>query len=361
MITEYIMPRHRNSSEQTPEGENTPVSTPMPRVEELHALVERYRAILAAVPDIIMETDMKKVYTWANQAGQVFFGEDVIGHEASDYFVGEQDTYEIVAPLFRGSEDTIYVESWQRRHDGEKRLLAWWCRTLKNEAGRVVGNLATARDITENRQAEQSLRESEAFLTTIFQNGPYAAWISDENGTLLRINKACCDVLNITEEDVVGKYNVFQDNLVQEQGCMDLVRQVYEEGKAVRFELDYDTARLKSLNIPKSTHRILDITISPIQNETGKVTHAIIQQVDITDRRETEEKIRELNAGLERRVRERTEELRRAVHLMAGREIRMAELKDVIRVLRGQLIQAGINPMADDPLAETAPTEEGKP
>jgi hypothetical protein len=30
-----------------------------------------------------------------------------------------------VKPLFNGAEDIIYLESWQRRKDGEKRLLAW--------------------------------------------------------------------------------------------------------------------------------------------------------------------------------------------------------------------------------------------
>ena len=39
-----------------------------------------------------------------------------------------------------------------------------------------------------------------------------------------------------------------------------------------------------------------------------------------------------------------------AVNLMAGREVRMAELKGVIRKLRAQLEEAGLTPVADDPL-----------
>ena len=90
----------------------------------------RHEAILSAIPDIIMEVDADKVYTWANPAGIDFFGEDVLGKEAAHYFVGEQDTYQIVQSVFAGSEDTVIVESWQRRRDGQKRLLAWRCRTL---------------------------------------------------------------------------------------------------------------------------------------------------------------------------------------------------------------------------------------
>ena len=83
--------------------------------EDLRMLAVRNEAILAAVPDIIMEVDRRKRYTWANQAGMRFFGEDVVGREASYYFEGEQETYNKVQPLFDGVEDVIYIESWQRR------------------------------------------------------------------------------------------------------------------------------------------------------------------------------------------------------------------------------------------------------
>jgi len=131
----------------------------------------RNEAILSAVPDIIMEVDKFKKYTWANQEGLKFFGEDVIGREASSYFIGKQDTYRTVQPLFEGSDDITYVESWQRRKDGESRLLAWWCRNLKNEGGEIIGALSTARDITEQRTAEErivrDLHEKELLLKEI--------------------------------------------------------------------------------------------------------------------------------------------------------------------------------------------------
>ena len=55
---------------------------------------------------------------------------------------------------------------------------------------------------------------------------------------------------------------------------------------------------------------------------------------------------------LEGKIRERTAELQKMINLMAGREIRMAELKKVIKNLRAQLESAGMTPVADDPLIE---------
>jgi len=52
--------------------------------EELQLLSFRYEAILSAVPDIIMEVDTNKVYTWANPAGLEFFGKDVLYKKKAD-------------------------------------------------------------------------------------------------------------------------------------------------------------------------------------------------------------------------------------------------------------------------------------
>lgn len=120
-------------------------------------LQKKTEGILLSVPDIIMQVDKDKRYVWANTQGLIFFGADVIGHEAAEYFEGEQDTYADVHPMMEGDVDSVYVESWQRRHDGQKRLLAWWCRSLKDEEGNITGALSTARDITEEYERDKIL------------------------------------------------------------------------------------------------------------------------------------------------------------------------------------------------------------
>jgi len=135
--------------------------------EELMDLSSRQEAILSAVPDIIMEVDNNKLYTWANRAGIEFFGDDVIGKEAKYYFEDETDLYEYVKPIFEGEEETLYVENWQRRRDGEKRLLAWWCRGLRNSEGQITGALSSARDITESRKAEEIIAHLNRVLLSI--------------------------------------------------------------------------------------------------------------------------------------------------------------------------------------------------
>lgn len=50
--------------------------------------------------------------------------EDVVCKEAASYFEGEQNTYDPIQPLFEDAVTVLYVESWQKRKDCEKRILA---------------------------------------------------------------------------------------------------------------------------------------------------------------------------------------------------------------------------------------------
>ncbi|MBT3390926.1 MAG: GAF domain-containing protein [Chloroflexi bacterium] len=62
------------------------------------------------------------------------------------------------------------------------------------------------------------------------------------------------------------------------------------------------------------------------------------------------EDIQQHAATLEEKVADRTSELQILVNSMVGREVRMADLKEVIVKLRRQLLSAEIEPIADDPL-----------
>jgi PAS domain S-box-containing protein len=62
------------------------------------------------------------------------------------------------------------------------------------------------------------------------------------------------------------------------------------------------------------------------------------------------EEVQRYAQELEQRVTERTAELQQMVNLMAGREVRMAELKEAVKILRAQLERESIEPAADDPL-----------
>ena len=108
----------------------------------------------------------------------------------------------------------------------------------------------------------------------------------------MRINQACLDLLNITREEVMGSYNIFRDDIIEEQGYMPLVRSVFEDGSTVNFELVYNSKLLKHLDLKNYVQVILDVTIFPIKDDQGKVTNAVIQHRNITEIKKAEIRIR---------------------------------------------------------------------
>lgn len=174
--------------------------------DALRILYMRHEATLAAVPDIIMVVDKNKIYNWANKAGYDFFGPDVIGKEAAYYFEGQQDTYNVVQSLFTGSEEVIYVESRQKRQDGQFRLLGWRCRVLKDKTGQVVGVLSSAQDITEHNKTEIALKKSEDKFSRAFQRVPLILGISTlQEGRFLEVNDAFYRILGFNKAEVIGR------------------------------------------------------------------------------------------------------------------------------------------------------------
>ena len=145
---------------------------------------------------------------------------------------------------------------------------------------------------SDRKWVEEALQRSKAFSDSIIKHSPHAIWISDDKGTLIRLNQACCDLLHIKADEVVGKYNVLQDTIVIEQGYLPLVKRVFEQGETSKFTMEYDSERLKNLELRERVSIVLDVTISPVLDAGGRVIHAIIQHIDITDRKRAEEALR---------------------------------------------------------------------
>ena len=199
--------------------------------EAVKALSARQEAILSAVPDIIMEVDTNKVYTWANRAGTEFFGDDVIGKHADYYFEGKQDIYKRIQPLFNGYEDIIYVESWQRRIDGRKRLLAWWCRAMKDDSGKVTGVLSSARDITESRQMEEALSREAIRRRILIEQSSDGIVIIDQNCKVHEANRRFAEMLGYSSQEIAELHVWDWDVRWNKEQLLEMVNADTDAGK----------------------------------------------------------------------------------------------------------------------------------
>ena len=274
---------------------------------ELSLLNSRQEAILSAVPDIIMEVNNNKVYTWANKSGTEFFGDDVIGKEAGFYFEGKQETYQMVQPLFNGDENTIYIESWQRRKDGEKRLLAWWCRVLKDMHGEVSGALSSAVDITELKEGEKKIRESENRFTLAMKasNDGLYDWNLETND--IYYSPGWKKMLGYEDHELPNDFSVWEQSTAQE----DVKRSWEMQQKLISKQIDRFVLEFRMKH--KKGHWVDILSrAEAIFDNNGKAIRIVGTHTDVTQRKQAEEEINKLNAELEQRVVERTAQLEAA-------------------------------------------------
>jgi PAS domain S-box-containing protein len=150
------------------------------------------------------------VMAW-NKAAELMSGytrEEVLGHAKIWEWLYPDEEYrksitDAVADVMRRGRFDQDLESTIKRKDGQIRIISWNQRNLLDEHGKVTGSIAFGRDITERKQAEQALRESEGRFRAILDAVNDGILVADvENKRFYLGNKAICRMLGYRPEDI---------------------------------------------------------------------------------------------------------------------------------------------------------------
>ncbi|MEI6310582.1 MAG: PAS domain-containing sensor histidine kinase, partial [bacterium] len=157
--------------------------------------------------------------------------------------------------------------------------------------GRIRSLLAITRDITERKQVEEALRESEDRYRAIYDQSPIAIELYDTAGTLVHANPACLNLFGIEDIQAIRGFSLFADpNINDEQ------KEKLRQGETVRYQGPFDFEKVKTLGLyPTSREGIswLDVIMTPLGNRARAVTGFLVQIQDITERKQAEEALRE--------------------------------------------------------------------
>ncbi|MDI6828971.1 MAG: PAS domain S-box protein, partial [Armatimonadota bacterium] len=119
--------------------------------------------------------------------------------------------------------------------------------------------------------------------SAVLLNSPISIWVLDKEGTVIFENAACRELMGIqSDEEVIGKYNIFNDNEIIRQGFAPSIRRIFEEGGSTEFTIDYDFSRVWHVSVAHPTRKVLRMFVFAIKDAEGKVCNAVIQHEDYT-------------------------------------------------------------------------------
>jgi PAS domain S-box-containing protein len=98
-----------------------------------------------------------------------------------------------------------------QRSDGESRTVLANAAPVKDSSGDVVAGVVVFSDITDRKNAEKALLESERRLRMVLEHMPVMLVAFDENKNLIVANEACERVTGYTREEVIRHYNSWDE------------------------------------------------------------------------------------------------------------------------------------------------------
>jgi PAS domain S-box-containing protein len=141
---------------------------------------QRFAAIVESSDDAIISKDLNGIVTSWNAGAEKMFGyteEEMIGRPITTIIPGElyEDENRILATIAHG-ERIEHFETVRLRKNGKRLEVSLTVSPVKDQAGRIVGAATIARDITETKKAERSLRTAEKLASV----GRLAATVAHE-------------------------------------------------------------------------------------------------------------------------------------------------------------------------------------
>jgi PAS domain S-box-containing protein len=180
-----------------------------------------------------------------------------------------------------------------------------WVRTIgeavRDAAGAIIEVQGAFQDITESKQAETALQESEEQFRTLANSMPNLAWWANSDGYIIWYNQRWYEYTGTTPEQMEG---------LGWQGVHDpkVLPQVIE-----RWTVSITNGEVFDMEFPlrgsDGVFRTFLTRVQPVKDSAGKVLRWFGTNTDISELKQTQEAILKINEELEERVRERTAQL----------------------------------------------------
>jgi len=248
----------------------------------------RLSSAVKMTTDSIVISDLDGKIIDVNEATLKLYGTD----DKKD-LIGK-NSYDLIAPEDRekalaSAKETLgkgYVKGREYNiitKDGGRVPVEMSVALMKDVDGKPIGFVGISRDITERKRAEEALRDSEKNWSDSFNSLEDVMIIINKDYTIERINDNGLKLLGKTREELIGKK------------CYQVILGVDAPSEFCPGKRALKTGKVESIDrYMKLFDKYFSIKSSPIFNERGETVGFVDLMRDITERKQAEEKIKNL-------------------------------------------------------------------
>ena len=310
---------------------------------QANASVSKLRLIADAVPVLIGYVDGEYRYQFNNKAYDSWFGsssQDAVGRHVRE-LVGEQ-AFALLKPRMDEAlaGRSVSFESDIPYDIGVRHVTAHYVPDIDAQ-GAVRGFVALVEDVSDRKLAEHALQERERLLNLIYDNASDGlCLVAVESGGQFRVvsaNAAFLRVGGLSREQV-------QDKRIEEvlpRTTQPAMRTQLLEAVRTREALIY-----KEIAELPTGRQFAEITLVPIADPDGPVTHILAALHDVTARQKAEEALRDANrrkdeflAMLAHELRNPLAPIRNVAHILANEALDASAVRRSSELLQRQATQ----------------------
>lgn len=266
------------------------------RERNLYALKDsesRLFTLLNSIPDLIYFKDEQGRYVFDNKSHLQFLGatqlEDILGKTVFDFFPSElasQYSADEMNVIRSGVPLLEKEENVPDQQTGEKRWYLTSKIPLVNTQGIVTGVVGIDHEITKRKYAEERM----SMLAQVVQGVRECISITDNDDHIIFVNNAFLKTYGYTEKELLGKdISMVRSPL----NAPELPNAIHPKTMAGGYRCEIFNRRKNGDDF------VISLSTTPLMDENGKIFGLVGVATDITEQKQSEEKLRQLSQAVE--------------------------------------------------------------
>lgn len=259
------------------------------------------RSLLDSSAEGIIFNDLKGEVIFYSKGAELIFeyeAKEIIGQSVVKIYGDLEKARNVKRKLIANPNNILRnFETEAMRKSGEKIYISVTASIVKDEKGNAIGILGVCSDITEKKQLEEELRNSEKKLRCLFENIRDGIFVLERNGIFSYINPAGARILGYSRQELIGKNIV--DFYADLEDYEYLMNELQQKG--------YVKNQLCCLRKRDGRRVYIEFNCTLVKDREVRV-EGIFR--DVTERLTIQQLMEEYSTQLEKLVEERTREVK---------------------------------------------------